>query len=193
MTDAAVGDDYIRTASGNFVARAATLHGALQVELKGRSWIEAGVTFRGDLAPIRVGRYNSIHKGTTITPPLLIPATEANNNYAPVSIGAHTTIGTDCDIQAAAIGSYNSIGNNVILGPRVILKDAVVVMDGTIVPADTVIPPFTRVSSTASSSTSHHPPQLVLIPLSPATIPILQESALDTYHERIRFVAGANA
>ena len=198
MTDAtgsavkSEGEDYIRTATGNFVSRAATLEGAQHVELKGRSWIQAGVTFRGDLAPIRVGRYNSIHKGTTIMPPLLTPSTETNGNYAPVSIGAHTTIGTDCDIQAAAIGSYNSIGNGVVLGPRVILKDAVVVTDGTVVPADMVIPPFTRVSST-SSSTSHHPPQLELIPLSPATSPILQELALDTYHERIRLMAGANA
>ena len=197
-------DDYIRTASGNFVSRAATLQGAQRVELKGRSWIEGGVTFRGDLAPIRVGRYVSIHKGTTITPPPLMSSVATtttgvggnnnSNNHAPVSIGAHTTIGTDCNIQAAAIGSYNSIGDHVVLGPRVILKDAVVVMDGTVVPADTVIPPFTRVSSSLpSSSTSHQPPQLELIPLSPATIPILQDSALDTYYERIGLVAGANA
>lgn len=189
-------EDYIRTASGNFVARGAILQGAQQVELKGRTWVEAGVTLRGDLAPIRVGRYNSIRSGTTIAPPVLnMPSGGGGGNqqqHAPVSIGAHTTIGTDCDIQAAAIGSYNVIGDRVILGPRVILKDAVVVTAGTHVPADTVIPPFTRVSSSSSSSPKQQR-QLAWIALSPATIPILQESALDAYHERVRLVTGTSA
>lgn len=186
-------DDYIRTASGNFVSRHATLQGAQHVELKGRTWVDAGVTLRGDLAPIRVGRYNAIGKNTTIAPPILMPTsnTAENKKYAPVSVGAHTSIGTDCDIQAAAIGSYNSIGNHVVLGPRVILKDAVVVMEGTKIPADTVVPPFTLVKMAPSDSTTL-PPQLVHIPLSPATIPLLQDEALDSYHERVRLTT-ANA
>ena len=181
-TSTSTDDDYIRTASGNFVSRHATLQGAHQVELKGRSWFETGVTLRGDLAPIRVGRYNAIGTATSIVPPPLLPSNDGNaaaseNAHVPVSIGAHTTIGTHCDIQAAAIGSYNCIGNHVTLGPRVILKDAVVVVDGTKIPADTVIPPFTRVSPGTP---------LELISLSPATIPILQDAALDNYHERVR-------
>lgn len=179
-------DDYIRTASGNFVSRQATLQGAQHVELKGRTWVDAGVTLRGDLAAIRVGRYNSIGKNTVVAPPVLMPsATEPS--YSPVSVGAHTTIGSDCDIQAAAIGSYNSIGNNVVLGPRVILKDAVVVVKGTKIPPDTVVPPFTLVKM--SDDDDDAAPQLVHIPLSPATIPILQDAALDTYHDRVRLIS----
>ena len=181
-------EDYIVTASGNFVARGATLQGAQRVELKGRSVVSAGVVLRGDLAAIRVGRYTFIDTGTVITPPAVLPFASAQQQaaYAPVSVGAHTTLGAQCDIQAAAIGSYNLIGDGVVLGPRVILKDAVVVADDTHIPADTVIPPFTRVSN--NHNNSH---QLALIPLSPATIPVLQESALDAYHERVRFLTGA--
>lgn len=171
---------YIRTATGSFVSRHANLKNAEKgIELKGRSWIEDGVTLCGDLAFIRVGRYNLIGVNTTITPPVLVPSSSESSQqqHSPVSIGAHTSIGSDCDIQAAAIGSYNLIEKNVTLGPRVILKDAVVVAEGTKIPADTVVPPFTRVSQGTP---------IQMMPLSPSTIPILQDAALDTYHERVR-------
>jgi hypothetical protein len=66
------------------------------------------------------------------------------------------------------------------------LKDAVVVAAGTVIAADTVVPPFTRVSS------PHGGGALQMTPLSPAAIPLLQEAALDAYHERVRLVTGAS-
>jgi dynactin-5 len=189
-------DDYIRTASGNFVSRQATLQGASKVELKGRSWIEAEVLLRGDLANLRVGRYCSIGGGTTIAPPVLLGGGGTSGpsptpTHAPVSIGSHTTIGNDCRLEAAAIGSYNWIGAGVTLGPRVMLKDAVVVAAGTVIAADTVVPPFTRVSNLPGGVGGCG--ALQMTPLSPATTPLLQEAALDAYHERVRLVTGSSS
>ena len=158
-------DAYIKTTTGNFVSRMAEITNASNVEIKGRSWIEQGVTIRGDLAKIRMGRYCKLSTGTTLEPapatpqPKVIPSASASSSgtvppHIPVVIGSHTIVGPHCQIRAAAIGSYCWIGSNVQMGKRVIIKDACVVDDNVVLGDDTVVPPFTRVTMTTISSTS---------------------------------------
>lgn len=138
MTTRQKKDDFIlTTATHNYISRTAELNNPQQIELKGRSVIHRA-SLQADTAPIRIGRSTHIQSDARIFPPLL-----AEKQYSPVSIGAHTWIGTAVQSQAAAIGSFCWIGNAVQLGERVIIKDAVIVQDGVSIPADTVVPPFT--------------------------------------------------
>lgn len=167
---------YIQTATHNYISRQATVLGAKQVEIKGRTVVEPNAKICGnDSTWIRIGRYCRIQQGTTIEIPLLGSIVQKANNkaasvtdtrygdgssqqhqaktpndnvqmYVPVQIGSHTLIGQNCIIQAAAIGSYCWIGNNVQIGPRCIIRDCCIIESNTKIPSDTVVPPFTRVT-----------------------------------------------
>lgn len=180
-------DAFIRTAAGVYVSRRAVLHSAANVHLQGRNWIEEGVVLDGTNAQISVGRYTAVEKGTKITPPPLLGP--SSSSHAPVRIGAHTHIGHGCQVEAAAIGTCNSIGENCVIGARCILKDAVVVAPSTHVPPDTVIPPFTRVWQEKTISGESLTPRLLQMPLSPATMALLQDATLEAYEDRTRLVA----
>lgn len=212
-------DDYIVTISQNYVSRRAQLEGSHQVEIKGKTVVMDGVRIAGDVAPVRLGRYCFVHSNTAVIPPTMpfgrtktntkttnndtanaTPA--AGGNGIPVTIGSHSTIGRECRIHAAAIGSFCWIGDNVTIGERCIVKDCCVIANGTIVPADTVLPPFTRASMTApppedeekeedykegslSTTTSrqqqHERRRLVTHPLPPAAAVELQERAVELF------------
>lgn len=175
------GDDYIQTtAHNNYVSRTAVLDGAHHVELKGRCVVRDGVRLRGDLAPLRMGRYGWLDSRTVVQPPPLLVQLHENQQpqhqqqtdhattttttakiisskqhyYVPVTIGSHTVIGPDCVLEAAAVGSLCWIGRGVTIGARSIVKDCCVVAAHTTIPTDTVIPPFTRVSNTIISGSS---------------------------------------
>jgi dynactin 5 len=181
-------DDYIKTTTANYVARCGVqIPGASKVEIKGRSIIDPFVVLRGDLAVIRMGRYSRIGRATTVSPPPLhdnVHTTSSSNNkahqYVPMTIGNHTWIGQNCQVQAAAIGAYCYIGNHVTLGPRVIIKDACMICDNVTISADTVVPPFTRISNSSNdkSNTSN-----ITMELSPATVHMMQEESMEVYQE----------
>ena len=154
------GQGYIKTTTHNYVSRLATIDGAKQVEIKGRSILERGVIVKGNLAIVRVGRYCVINDNTVIEPPPMVPLTL--NKNVPISIGSHTYIGSHCSINAAAIGSMVYIGNNVRLGKRCIIKDNCIIEDGVIVGDDTVIPPFTRVTKTNPRYYNELPPSIAI-------------------------------
>jgi dynactin 5 len=100
-------EGYIRTTTHNYVSRKATIDGAKQVEIKGRSILHEGVRVRGDLQIVRIGRYCEIGTATMIEPPVHALQKE---KHAPVVIGSHTHIGANCDIRASAIGSSEFCG-----------------------------------------------------------------------------------
>lgn len=168
-------DEYIHTTTHNYISRAATIEGARQVELKGRSVIAPQVHFHGHRAVIRVGRYCRFDTGAIVVPPTM-PDTE--NEYIPPTIGSKTWIGANTKSQAAAIGSLCWIGRNVTLGQRVILKDCVVIADDTVVPADTVVPPFSHIRF---ASQQQQQQRLVRTELPPASSHALEEQALEYY------------
>lgn len=161
-------DFIVTTASHCYISRKAELKNSQQIELRGRSVIQQGAVLHGDLAPIRVGRFTHIQSHTSITPPSIA----SDQHYVPVSIGAHTWIGTNVQSQAAAIGGFCWIGDSVRLGERVILKDAVIVQDGATIPADAVVPPFTYMKENGEW---HELP--------PAITVELQERSKQYYHD----------
>ena len=63
----------------------------------------------------------------------------------PMTIGSMTSIGSNCQIKAAYIGSYVQIGPNVQIGARTVIKDNVIIEADTIIPPDSIIPPFAYV------------------------------------------------
>jgi len=192
-------DDYIVTSSSQcYVSRKATIDGATKVELKGRSVLRSGCVLQGNLAPVRIGRYCLVGQNTKITPPPK-PAPQGTSNkrpqqqYLPVLIGDHVDIGKNCDIRAAAIGSYCRIGDNVKLGNRVIVKDCCVVGSNVVLGDDTIVPPFTRlqappaaagasgVAATAAAAYRWSLPQFMTLP--PATGTMMQERTMTMYQD----------
>jgi dynactin 5 len=179
-------DDYIVTsATHNYISRTAVqLMGSHQIELLGRSVVRPGVTIRGDLAWVRIGRFCTLQDQCVVEPPpaalssVGVPTTaigveptstttittsssilDRNNptkqQYIPVSIGSYTTLGRHVHSQAAAIGSFCWIGHGVFLGPRVIVKDGCVIADGVVLAADTTVPPWTRVFLLPNTADTH--------------------------------------
>jgi dynactin-5 len=163
---------YIKTTTHNFVSRKATLEGPRQVEIKGRSIVQAGVKIRGDLAIVRIGRYCEIDEGTLLEPP---PHNLTANKHIPMAIGPHTRIGKGCEIRAAAIGSLVWIGDDVKIGKRCILKDNCIVETGVVLGDDTVVPPFTLIPKNGTYlDQTELPPSMALQ---------MQELSLDRFQE----------
>lgn len=137
-------EDYILTSTGNIISRAASIVKTQSLEVPGgRCFIDHSVTIHSDLAPIQLQRYVYISAGTTLKP----CSTFAEPIRAvPMTIGSHSFIGSDCHIEAAAIGTGCHIGNQCTIGKRCILKDYVKVLDGAVLPNDMVVPPFSIVA-----------------------------------------------
>ena len=146
-------DEYLMTLSHCYLSRKASLENASNVEFKGRAVVERGCALRGDCGIIKIGRYVWLHPGTTLQPSMTTSSepVSASTKSVPMVIGSHTTVGRDCHIRAAAIGSYCWIGRRVRLGQRVIIKDCCVILDDVVLGDDTVIPPFTIVQSTTKA------------------------------------------
>jgi dynactin-5 len=155
-------EGFIKTASNNYVSRQAHVKDPQMVELKGKSVVKDGVVMRGDLGRIQMGRYVTVGEGTVISP----------CRQVPMVIRGHVTIGKECMIEAAAIGSFVRIGNGCKIGKRCFIKDACILEEGTILGDDTVVPPFSRVKGR---------PGLVVEELPPSAAMDLQDAALQTY------------
>jgi dynactin-5 len=152
-------EGFIKTTTHNYVSRKATIDGAKQVEIKGRSIIQDEVHVRGDLAIVRIGRYCVFEEGSLLEPPIH-PFNNSKN--IPVVIGSHTHIGSKCEIRAAAIGSMVWIGDNVKIGNRCIIKDNCIIESGISIGDDTIIPPFTRISAKISTDYEELPPSVAV-------------------------------
>jgi|UPI000581A5BC dynactin-5 len=175
---------YIKTTTHNHISRSATIHGSRQVEIKGRTVLEAETAIHGDLALVRIGRYVYVESGTTLRPapqPQLMIPIDSSTTYIPMIIGSHTIIGSNCMIQAAAIGSFCCIGNNVTIGERVIVKDCCVIADNVTLGPDTVIPPFTRLDVPRRPEFRWIAPACVELP--PGTMTVLQNRSMDKYQD----------
>lgn len=176
-------EGYIRTSNHNFISRKATITGTKQVEIRGKTIIHKA-TIHGDLAVIRIGRYTTIADDSVLKPPTKPGST---TEYVPLLVGTHTTIGSGCDIQAASIGSYCTIGENVKLGPRVIIKDCCVIAAGTEIAADTVVAPFSYMENPKRPELRWIAPAFVELP--PSTMNLRQMDAIDRYQDFLRLKA----
>lgn len=182
-------DSFLMTLSNCYLSHNATLHGASNIEFKGRSVVESGCVVHGDSGSVlRIGRYVWIRSNTVLEP----PKTD-DGKPIPVTIGSHTHIDKNCVIRAAAIGSFCSIGQRVRLGQRVIVKDCCVILDDVVLGDDTVIPPFTLVSkaSPLRASSGNEPsvplasyaPSFFCTELPPSTSSEMQERSIELYAE----------
>ena len=152
---------FIKTASHNYVSRKADIIDPQKVELKGKCVLKDGVVVRGDLGRIQMGRYVCVGERTTIAP-----------CNVPTVIRGHVTIGNECTIEAAAIGSFVRIGDACKIGKRCFIKDACIIEEGTVLGDDTLVPPFSRVKGR---------PGLVVEELPPSAAMDLQDAALQVY------------
>mmetsp|Transcript_3645 Transcript_3645/g.6116 ORF Transcript_3645/g.6116 Transcript_3645/m.6116 type:complete len:177 (-) Transcript_3645:77-607(-) len=162
-------DGYIKTATHNYVSRQAVVQNPAKVELKGKSVLQPGVTVRGDLAVIRMGRYCFIEETSELS-----PAPLAGDKHVPMVLRGNIMIGKGCKIEASAIGTNVYIGAASTIGKRCIIKDNCWIEDGTVLGSDVVIPPFSRVRGAPGKVVEEMPPSASLE---------IQELAQRTYQE----------
>lgn len=119
---------YIETESGNRISRKSSVQGSQFIMLGGKTFIDHGVTLRGDLhrpdsksAVIAIGRYCVLEENVAITPPGRAPAggmsqaqvtPETGLVHIPAKIGSYVHIGSGTVSEAASIGSNVYIGKN---------------------------------------------------------------------------------
>ncbi len=139
-------EDYIITNTNNIICREADVHKPQALEIpNGRVYIGPKVTIHADLAPVQINKYSFIDEGAILKPGDFVNK-DGTTRYITQTIGSHTYIGTNCTIEAAAIGMGCFISKNCIISKRVILKDYVLVLENTVICCDMVIPPFSIVS-----------------------------------------------
>ncbi|CAB9511538.1 Dynactin subunit 5 [Seminavis robusta] len=165
-------DGYIKTTTHNFISRQAKLENVKQVAVQGRSIIHGGVTLRGDVGIVRLGRYVWMEPNTELEP----AAMSLGGGRVAMAVGNHTRIGPNCRIQAAQIGSMVHIGENVKIGKRCMIKDCCIIDSNVILGDDTVVPPFTRISYDGEDAFT-----LKLTELPPSMTVDMQEQAMDNY------------
>ncbi|CAJ0576165.1 unnamed protein product, partial [Mesorhabditis spiculigera] len=137
-------EDYVKTSVGNLVYKRATLCGSQNIVLNGKCILQKDCVFRGDIAPIRIGKYVIIGEGSVIRPGSKV--LQAAAAFVPVQILDHVFIEKDCVIMAAQIGMYCHIGADSIIGRNTCLKECCEVKPGSVVLPDSVFPPFSLIA-----------------------------------------------
>ncbi|RXK37058.1 dynactin 5 [Tremella mesenterica] len=140
---------YIETDTGNKVSRKASIVGASNIILGGKSIIQNGAILRGDLRrtipgqhiAITMGRYCVIGENTIIRPPSRFY--KGTFTYYPVKMGDFAQIGKNCIIEAATIGSGSEIGDNCIIGKFTVIKDLSLIKPNTVLPENTQVASYT--------------------------------------------------
>jgi len=139
---------YIETDTGNKVSRRASVSGATNIILGGKSIIHSGAILRGDLrrstagqhVVISMGRYCVVGEGAIVRPPGKL--NKGAFTFYPIRMLDYVHVGSGAVVEAAQIGHGVEIGEGAIIGKFVIIKDLVVILPGTVVPDGTVVPSF---------------------------------------------------
>ncbi|RSH86742.1 uncharacterized protein EHS24_005013 [Apiotrichum porosum] len=140
---------YIETDTGNKVSRKATILGATNIILGGKSIIQTRAVIRGDLrrsAPgqhvvISMGRYCLVGEGAVLRPPGKIY--KGAFTFYPVRIADFVHIGADAIVEAASIGHGVEIGAGAIVGKFCIIKDLVQILPDSVLPDGAIVPSMT--------------------------------------------------
>ncbi|KAL1411584.1 Dynactin subunit 5 [Vanrija pseudolonga] len=140
---------YIETDTGNKVSRKATILGATNIVLGGKSIIQTRAIIRGDLrrsAPgqhvvVSMGRYCLISEGVVLRPPGKIY--KGAFTFYPVRVADYVHIGPDAIVEAASIGHGVEIGARAVVGKFVIIKDLALILPDAVLPDGTVVPSMT--------------------------------------------------
>ncbi|WWC89217.1 uncharacterized protein L201_004135 [Kwoniella dendrophila CBS 6074] len=139
---------YIETDTGNKVSRKASITGATNIILGGKSIIKNDTILRGDLrrstagqhVVLSIGRYCLIGENSIIRPPGKLH--KGSFTFYPIRISDFVHIQSNCIIEAASIGSCVEIGKNCIIGKFVIIKDLAIILPDTVLPEGTIVPPM---------------------------------------------------
>lgn len=141
--------EYIETDTGNKISRKCIIQGSQNIVLTGKTILEAGVILRGDLrragsgaaVVLALGKYCRIGQGCVVRPSY--KTYKGVFSYYPMKIADYVTIGDNCVIEAASIGSMVQIGKNCVIGRFTIIKDCAIILDDSIIPPGTVVPSMT--------------------------------------------------
>jgi len=107
-----------------FVAPGARVIGDVEIGEKSSVWFNCVI--RGDILPIRIGRYTNIQDGA------ILHVTAPSN---PLSIGSYVTVGHNAVIHACTIEDYTLIGmGSVVLDGAVVEKHSMVAAGAVVVP-----------------------------------------------------------
>ncbi|KAL7421624.1 hypothetical protein Q5752_003393 [Cryptotrichosporon argae] len=140
---------YIETDTGNKVSRQATIVGATNIVLGGKSIIQRGAVIRGDLrrsaagqhVVISMGRYCIIGEDAVLRPPGKMY--KGAFTFYPVRLADFVNVGPRCIVEAASIGHGVEIGEGSVIGKFAILKDLARVLPNSVLPDGAVVPPLT--------------------------------------------------
>lgn len=87
--------------------------------------VRDGAILRGDLAPVKVGRYCFLEGGVILRPGYRLRRDAPSGGgqadsllrcvFAPLQIGNYTVVGKGCVISAASVGSHVRIGEDCVL------------------------------------------------------------------------------
>ncbi len=137
-------DEYIRTTGSNYVSREARVLGAQNVNLKGRCIVFPHAVLRGEMAPLRVGRYCIVSSKAVLQPGYSVM--DGVCRFKPLVVGSYTVIDKWAIVSAASVGAYVRVGEGCVLCSGCVIKDNCVIEPGTVVPEGMVVPPFSRVT-----------------------------------------------
>lgn len=113
-----------------FVASSANIIGDVEIGAYSNIWF--GVTIRGDVNKIRIGKCTNIQDGTVC---------HVTHKTGPLSIGDDVTIGHNATIHAC------TLENGAFVGMGAVVMDGAIVESGAMVAAGAVLTPGKRVKS----------------------------------------------
>eukprot|EP00759_Apiculatamorpha_spiralis_P009512 PhF_6_TR16547/c0_g1_i1/m.25247/K10427/DCTN5; dynactin 5 len=131
---------FVQTKMGMKIAVSAKILGREQVKFVENCVIQSDSVLRADLRRIDLGSYCYLDTRCILRP--FSRVTSAGVTFFPMKLGNFVYVGSDCVVEAAAIGSYVIVESNVILGARCQLSDICKVLKNSVVMPDTVVPSF---------------------------------------------------
>lgn len=133
--------EFLETHTGNKVSRRSLVRGSHNIHLNGKCIISPKVVVRGDLAPVKIGKFTIVKEEVVLRPSY--KRAKGQLKYISMHIGDNVFIDEGTIVCARRIGNNVYIGKNCIISHRVELKDNCRIEDNTVIPADTEVPPLT--------------------------------------------------
>jgi dynactin-5 len=147
--------DFLETHTGNKVSRKSIVRGSKHIHLIGKCIISHGVVIRGDLAPIKIGKYTIIREDVVLRPTYILA--KGQFKYKTLHIGDHVYIGEGSIVCASKIGSNVYIGKNCVISHRCVLRDNCRIEDNSILTPDIEVAGFCMFEGSPAKMTAELP------------------------------------
>uniref|UniRef100_A0A8R1HS14 Dynactin subunit 5 n=1 Tax=Caenorhabditis japonica TaxID=281687 RepID=A0A8R1HS14_CAEJA len=135
--------EWAKTHTGNKVHKQHKIAGTQNIIIAGKTIVEKGVSIRGDLAAVKIGKCCVLKERCLIRPCLKIVSKKPT--MWNVNIGDYVFIEEDCVINASQIHAYVHIGARSILGNGCVIRECSRVLPDTVVSPDALFPPFSTI------------------------------------------------